>query len=127
MTAFSKLRIISVMTRVTIVGDRLEVRFTRAEKLAGLLRDVDIPLGAVRAVAVELDGLSAARGVRAPGLGLPGLRKIGTWRSPQGKSVVVARKGRPALRLTLAGLAYDELLLDVPDPEGMAGQLQHTT
>jgi len=71
----------------------LSLRLTRGEKIAGLLRDVEVPLSAVRDVEVVPSGLSATTGLRAPGLGLPGLRKIGTWRRAGRRSLVSVRRG----------------------------------
>lgn len=111
------------MTTATVCSDALEVSFSFAEKLGGLLRDVRIPLDAVRAVEVVPDGVPVTRGIRAPGFGLPGVRSIGTWRRLGGKSLVSVRRGRPALRVELAGQRWDELLLTVPEPDRVAADL----
>ena len=105
-------------------GDTLEVRFTPAEKILGLLlRDVRFPTSAVRAVEVVPDGLAATRGIRAPGLALPGVRKIGTWRRRGGKSIVTVRRGQPAVRIDLAGQRYESLLIGLDRPEELAAKL----
>ena len=111
------------MTTLRTTDDHLEVRFTAAEKLAGLLRDVRVPLSAVRGVEVVADGLSAARGVRAPGLGLPGLRKIGTWRTRSGKDVVAVRRGQDAVRVHLAGQRWASLLIGTDDAAAVAASV----
>jgi len=90
---------------------------------AGLLRDQHLPLTAVTDAEVVPNGLAAVRGLRAPGFGVPGDRKIGTWRRRHGRSLVVARRGRLALRVRLIGQRYDELVLDVADPERAAAEL----
>ena len=66
------------MATMTINQDTLQLRLSRFEKVLGLVRDQDVPLSAVTAARVETDGLAAVRGLRAPGLGLPGLRMVGT-------------------------------------------------
>ena len=112
------------MATVHLHGGTLEVRFTSAEKIAGLLlRDVRIPISAVRAVEVVPDGLAATRGIRAPGLALPGVRKIGTWRRRSGKSIVTVRRGQPALRIDLAGQRYESLLIGLDRPDQLAAEL----
>jgi hypothetical protein len=113
----------SIMTTVQIVDDTFSVSFTTAEKVAGLLRDQRIPLSAVRSVEVVPDGLQAARGLRAPGLALPGRRKIGTWRSRAGKTLVAVQGHRPAVRVTLVGQRYAALLLTTDAPEELATSL----
>ncbi|NMH98847.1 hypothetical protein [Pseudonocardia acidicola] len=111
------------MTTAQVTSDALEVTFTPGEKLAGLVRDIRIPLSAVRGAEVVADGLGATHGLRAPGLSLPGVRKIGTWRRPGEKALVSVRRDRPAVRVSLTGQHYDTLLLDVADPAGLVDRL----
>jgi hypothetical protein len=108
------------MTTILLTADTLSVRLTRREKLAGLLRDVDVPLAAVREVEVVADGAAAARGLRSPGLGLPGLRLVGTWRGRGHRALVAVHGRRPAVRIRLEGARWTELLLDVADPHAAA-------
>ncbi|MBB2903621.1 hypothetical protein FHR75_004464 [Kineococcus radiotolerans] len=103
------------MTKVTVSAGSLHVCFTLRQKLAGLVRDLQVPLSSIRSAEVVPDGLNAVRGVRAPGLDLPGLRRIGTWRRRGTRTLVAVRRGCPALRLRLHGQRYDELLLGVND------------
>ncbi|WP_456611837.1 hypothetical protein [Blastococcus sp. SYSU DS0619] len=111
------------MATLQLTPSTLSVRLTRREKIAGLLRDVTVPLSAVREVDVVPDALAAARGLRAPGLGLPGLRKIGTWRRPGTRMLVCVRRGQPAVRIRLAGQDYDTLLVGADDAAAVAASL----
>ena len=113
----------STMTTTLLHNNTLTVSFTTAEKVAGLVRDQRIPLSAVRSVEVVPDGLEAARGLRAPGFALPGRRKVGTWRSGTGKTLVAVRGDRPAVRVTLDGQRYAALLLTTDAPEELAASL----
>jgi hypothetical protein len=63
------------------------------------------------------------RGLRAPGLALPGVRKIGTWRRPGERTLVAVRKGQPAVRVRLEGARYDVLLLGADDAVALADAL----
>ena len=110
------------MATVTTTPQTLHVSLTRAERILGLLRDLEVPRSAVRAVEVVPDGLAAVRGLRAPGLGLPG-RRIGTWRGRGEKTLVSVRRGQPAVRVRLAGQRFDALLLGVDDPAAVADTL----
>ena len=110
------------MATVSTTPGTLTVTLSRAERVLGLLRDLEVPRAAVRAVEVLPDGLAAARGLRAPGLGLPG-RRIGTWRGRGEKTLVSVRRGQPAVRVRLAGQRFDTLLLGVDDPAAVAGSL----
>ena len=115
------------MTTIRVHDDTLNVSFSTAEKVAGLLRDQHLPLTAIRAVEVVPDGLKAARGLRAPGLSLPGRRKIGTWRSRTGTSLVAVHGHRPAVHLTVEGQRYATLLITTDAPEELAASLSHHT
>ena len=111
------------MATVTTTPRTLHVSPTRAERVLGLLRDLEVPLSAVQSVEVVPDGPAAVRGLRAPGLGLPGLRLIGTWRGRGERTLVSVRRGRPAVRVRLTGQRFDTLLLGVDDPAAVAGAL----
>jgi len=112
------------MARLTTAGEDLVLELTPREKLAGLHGDVRIPRSAVRDVRVELEPVTAVRGLRAPGLAIPGRTKIGTWRGRGRRAFVVARRGMPAVRLTLSGTSFDELLVSLPDAEAVAADLR---
>jgi hypothetical protein len=112
------------MTTMTISGTTVRLRFRAWEKVAGLIRDHEVPVSAITSVEVVGNGLAAARGLRAPGLGLPGLRKIGTWRGRGHKSLVSVRRHQPAVRLRLAGQRFDEVLVGADDAEGLADRLR---
>jgi hypothetical protein len=110
------------MATVTTTPRTLTVTLTPAERVLGLLRDLEVPRSAVQSVEVVPDGVAATRGLRAPGLGLPA-RRIGTWRRRGEKTLVSVRRGRQAVRVRLAGQRFDTLLLGVDDPAAVAGAL----
>lgn len=111
------------MTQVTITPTSIDVRFTAMEKLAGLLRDQEVNRRSIAAVTVAPDGLAAARGIRAPGLGVPGLRKIGTWRRHGTRTLVSVRRGQPALCIHLTGGPYAHMLLGTAGAQALADEL----
>lgn len=111
------------MATIDFDTDGFTVRLSTAEKLAGLLRDIQVPYRAVTSVEIPADGLRATRGMRFPGLALPGRRKIGTWRTGRGKAFVSVARGLPAVRLTLRGHRYTEVLLSVRDAEHVRARL----
>lgn len=112
------------MAKINVVDDELRVNLTTREKLAGLHGDIRVPIAAVRDVSVEPDALAAVRGLRAPGLAIPGRTKIGTWRRRQARSFVVARRGVPAIRVALDGAGPDELIVSTDDAEAVAGTVR---
>ena len=114
------------MAHIDLIPAVLRLRLTPFERIAGLLRDRHAPLAAVREVDVVSDGLAAARGLRAPGLGVPGICKIGTWRGRSVRRLVAVRRGEPALRIGLEGQRYDEWLVSMPDAHAVVGRLRAT-
>ncbi|SCF12923.1 hypothetical protein GA0074695_3673 [Micromonospora viridifaciens] len=108
------------MATIDLTSDSIQVRLTAAEKLWALRGDLSFPRAAIRAVSVEPDGLHATRGIRAPGLGVPGHRKVGTWRGRAGREFVSVRADQPAVRITLANQRYDALLIGADDAAALA-------
>ncbi|MGY1697915.1 hypothetical protein ACI780_23710 [Geodermatophilus sp. SYSU D00814] len=110
------------MATIQTTPQTLSVSLTRTEKVLGLLRDLEVPRAAVRSVEVVPDGLAAARGLRAPGLGLPGRRLIGTWRRRGTRAFVSVRRG-PAVRLHLTGQRFDTVLVSADDAAAVAADV----
>ena len=112
------------MAAVQLTLSTLTVRLTRGEKFAGFSRNLQVPLIAVRDVEVVDHPLREVRGLRAPGLDLPGVRKIGTWRRRGERSFVCVRKGQPGVRIRLAGVRFDVLLVGSDDAAGDAAAIR---
>ncbi|MBB3097979.1 hypothetical protein FHR83_005664 [Actinoplanes campanulatus] len=112
------------MSVVSMTPSALTIKLTAAEKVAGLHGDVTIPLTAITAVEVVPDALAATHGLRAPGLSLPGVRKIGTWRTRHGAEFVVAGRGQGGVRLTLTGQKLASVLLGDADAEALAERIR---
>lgn len=111
------------MAALSVDDDRLHLHLTTREKLAGLHGDIEVPISDIRDVRIEPDPIVAARGLRAPGLAIPGRAKIGTWRRRGRRRFVVARRGVPAVCVTLANGKYEELLVSTSDAERIAAVL----
>jgi hypothetical protein len=115
-----------VMATIDITPQTLTIRFTTAEHVGGLIRDITVPRSAISAVVAEPDGIRAVSGLRAPGLALPGRRKVGTWRGlgehPRRTAVSVTH-GEPAVRITLVGQKFDQLLIGTKDAASVADTL----
>jgi hypothetical protein len=111
------------MATLHVTPSTLSVRLTRGEKIAGLLRDVDIPMSAVREVEVVPDPLHTLHGMRAPGMALLGTRMIGTWRRSGERTLVSIRRDQPAVRVQLAGTGWNALLVGADDAAAVAAAL----
>lgn len=103
------------MAWMEIDGHQLVVRFSPAERVLGLVRDLVVPLSSVDSVEL-MDSWKAVRGLRV-GLGLPRVRLVGTWYSRGHRQLVSLRRGVPALKVGLSGERYDEVLISVPETD----------
>jgi hypothetical protein len=112
------------MSIAYINGRDLCISLTRSEKIAGLRGDLRVPLSAVTSVELLPDALAGVKGVRAPGLALPGLRKVGTWRTREGAEFVLARAGESGVRVRLEGQRLSSLLLGAPDADELAQAIE---
>ena len=110
------------MAALQLTDATLAVHFTTAEKFTGWVRDTEVPLSAIRLVEVVADAVHAPRGLRAPGLGLPG-RKIGTWRRAGERTLVSVSRDQPALRIELDGQRYDTWLIGADDAAMIADRI----
>jgi hypothetical protein len=111
------------MATVQLTPTTLTVRLTRFERFFGLLHDLEVPRAAVRSAELVPEPIDEMRGMRAPGLALPGRRKVGTWRRPGERTLVCVRKGQPAVRIRLDGARYDTLLVGSDDAAALADTL----
>lgn len=114
------------MSAVSFDSSLLTIELTPAEKLAGLHGDVTVPLTAITDIEVVPDALAAAHGLRAPGTHLPGVRKVGTWRTTHGAEFVVAGRGQAGVRLTLTGQKLASVLVGDDDADALAERIRAT-
>lgn len=111
------------MATIRTTPESLSISLTRAEKFFGMLRDLEVPRSAIASAEAVPSGPAALRGLRAPGLGLPGIRSIGTWRRRGEKSYISVRRNQPALRVRLTGQRYDTVLVSTDDAAALAAEL----
>jgi hypothetical protein len=109
------------MAQIHLSDNTIHIELSRWEKILGLMGDQTIPRSAITAAALETDPLAATRGLRAPGLGVPGSVKVGTWRDKSRTTYVSIRRSTPAVRIETTGLDHDAYLVSVPD----AAELVH--
>jgi hypothetical protein len=112
------------MSTVEVQDDAFRLRLTRFERLLALHGDLVVPWGAVTGVEVVPDAYAAVVGLRAPGLALPGLRLLGTWRTPRGPEFVdvASRPERhlPGVRLALRDQPFASVLVGTADADALA-------
>lgn len=112
------------MTQVEVDTAGVRIALTRADRWAALRRtDVTVPFSCIRDVETAAEPMRLVRGLRAPGLSLPGRTKIGTWRKSGQKTFAATRRGRPGLRLRLENHAYEQILVSVPDGPAVVDEI----
>jgi len=104
------------MAWIELDSHQLTVRFTRAERILGLVGDLTVPRSSVLSARVVANGLRQVRGWRV-GTRVPGLVALGTFRWRGRRQLASVRRGRPALVLEIAGGRYDEVVVSVDDAE----------
>ena len=102
------------MARFELDEESITVRLQGLERLWTLRTRVTADRSAVRAATASDDAMAQVRGLRAPGLTLPGLG-IGTWRSPQGRDLIIVRRGQPGVVIELEGSAWRRFVIGCPD------------
>lgn len=112
------------MAHLDISDDHVDVRLSRVEKFFALRGDHRFARRDIESVEVFDNGLDATKGLRAPGLGIPGIRRVGTWRSRDGKQLVSVRRNQPAVRITLTGQRYRAVVVGVDGPAPILAALE---
>lgn len=115
------------MARLDIEGDELVLRLNWWEKLGAMHGDVRVPRAAIRSVDIAAQPFQKVQGVRAPGLGVPRRRLLGTWRRRGGKKdflVISPRAMAVVVQLDDSLARYSRLVVSVRDPGPTAARLQ---
>lgn len=114
------------MTDITVVHRYLTVGFPGWERLMAGRRAHCVPIDAISSIQVS-GWTSEFLGFRS-GLAVPGVRKLGTFRHPNGtRRLVSMTRGEPLLRIRFhskaLGAGFDELLISSHDAAGIASEL----
>jgi len=120
------------VSTVEIQDDAFRLRLTPFERLLSLHGDLVVPWAAVTGVEVIPDAYAAVVGLRAPGLALPGLRLLGTWRTSRGPEFVDVPSRRehqvPGVRLALRDQPFVSVLVGASDADALAALVErHVT
>ena len=107
------------MAHIELEPDRLHVRLGPLEKLGALHGDLCIPLAAISSVRVDADPFASVRGLRAPGVGVPRVALLGTWRRRRGSSFVAAYRGQPAIVLDVDDERHERVIVSTADAASM--------
>ena len=100
------------MATLIVHTDYLEIKLSRGEKIASLHRsDLEIPLDKIRSAALTDDPWVWVRGLRSPGLGVPGNVAVGTWRFHDGKDFLLVRGKKPAVVIDIDDFEYARVII----------------
>jgi hypothetical protein len=100
---------------VSIENGHLVVEPVGMDKLWGLRRRIDVPLDQVRGATYDPGATYTGKGLRAPGLALPGVKWTGTFYRDGDKSYWNVRAGGQTIVIELAGAKFARLYLTVGD------------
>jgi hypothetical protein len=106
---------------VTVDRDRgrLVVAPRGLNKLWGLVRRIDVPLANVRGATHDPGAAEDDKGLRAPGLAMPGHKWTGTWRKAGARHYWNVTGGADAVVVELRGERFQRLYLSVDDPRSV--------
>ena len=109
---------------VTLDNDRLVVEPQGLDKLWGLRRRIEVPLTQVRGATYDPEALHAAKGMRAPGLALPNVKWVGTFRRHGQRTYWNVRRGGQTVVIELDPTAhFARLYLTVEDARALADRI----
>jgi hypothetical protein len=111
------------MAEVVVDPRSVTVVLSAAEKLESIHGDLSLPRSAVRAARAVEDGMAEIHGLRAPGTGVPGLIRAGTFRDKGVRTFAVCHRHRPAVVLELDGELFDRVVVTVDDPQSILDAL----
>lgn len=106
------------MNTVTVTGTTLIVQPRGLDKMWSFTRRMEIPLQHVRGATLDPGANADAKGVRGPGLGLPG-KWSGTWSKDGEKHFWNVSSSMATVVVELHDEHYSRLFLTVDDPRAV--------
>ena len=100
------------MASLRVHPDRLEIHLTPAERTLSLRRaDIVVQRDNIRSVAITDDPWTWIRGIHAPGVQLPLVLAVGTWKFHGGKDFLAVKGKRQAVVIDLVDEEFARVLL----------------
>lgn len=110
---------------VDVVGESLVVRMRGLDMLVAFRRTLRIPADHVRGVAVQHRDRLPQIGMYFPGIAVPGVLYAGAFGVGDERSFWHVRRAELLLRIECSpGAEFRRLVLQVPDPTGIARRLR---
>jgi hypothetical protein len=113
-----------VRNTLTLDSGRLVVEPVGLDKLWGFRRRIEVPLAQVRGATYDPGAAHAAKGLRAPGLALPGRKWVGTFRTDGDRCYWNVVAGGQTIVVSLRdGSPFDRLYLTVDDARAVVDRV----
>lgn len=112
---------------VSIENGRLVVEPVGLDKLWGFRRRIEVPLSQVRGATYDPGAAYAGKGLRAPGLALPGMKWVGTFYRDGDRSYWNVRAGGQTIVVELADSRLARLYLTVGDARAVVDRINEAT
>lgn len=106
------------MNSVTVEGDHLVVVPRGLDKLWSFTRRITVPLEHVRGATADPGAVAEPKGLRAPGLAVPG-KTSGTFHRDGERTFWNTSNGRDTVVIVLRDERYHRLVLTVDDPRAV--------
>jgi len=110
------------MNRITVTDGVLTVEPQGLDKLWSLTRKLEFPADHVRGATLDPDANHEPKGIRAPGLAIPG-KWSGTFHRDGEKSFWNVSTPDATVVVELTGEDYDRLYLTVDDPRTVVDRI----
>ena len=111
------------MNIVTIDGDRLVVEPVGLDKLWGFRRRIEVPLEHVRGATYDPGASHEQKGLKAPGLRIPGFKATGTFHREGEKTWWNVRAGQQTIVVELSDETFARLYLTVGDARAVVDRV----
>lgn len=115
------------MAQVRVDQHELDVRLQGLHQLWGFTRRIRVPLAHVRGATADPGVVDEPKGLRAPGLHVPGLATVGTFHRDGERHFWDVRHGARAIVIELDREAYDRLILEVHHPRDVVDAINRAT
>jgi len=112
------------MARITIDGENLVVEIEGMDKLWALKSRLVIPLDKVRGATADPGAVTLHKGLRAPGLNLPGVAVAGTFYQDGERVFWDVHDKAKTVVIELAEQRYARLVLGVADPRATVALIE---
>ena len=113
------------MASLRVHPDRLEIHLTKAEKTLSLRRDdLVVPRENIRSVTITDDPWIWIRGIKSPGLEVPLVLAVGTWKFHGGKDFLAIKRRRQAVVIDLGDEDFARVILTTNHAPDLIASLQ---